>query len=128
MSRGRFCTDGCGNIYALVLVSWNLLAVLACKAPAQHEAPTSHPNAVPDSHQLPDDVAGYLSRLIECHHWAGEEPYNEERRKEIQAAAEHLACDSIEADERSLRSKYQGNREVLEKLDTEKAKLFSPRE
>lgn len=126
MPHRGFGQHGRGDARWSLWVGWSLLATVACKSPTVHEPPTPPPSSTP--RQLPADVESFFSRLVECHHWAGEEPYDEERAKEIQAAAERLACARIEEDERALRLKYQAHREVIERLDVEKTRLSAPPE
>jgi hypothetical protein len=66
----------------------------------------------------PYDVARFLDRRMNCDHWAGEEPYDADRRREIDAAIRHLRCDAIARDERRIRKRYASRPAVLELLDS----------
>jgi len=65
---------------------------------------------------MPPDVSDFIRRAVVCNHWAGEEPYDEERRAQIAAAVQSLGCRALDADQVALRSKYSGNVEVLRRL------------
>ncbi|QEI04407.1 hypothetical protein FXN63_00060 [Pigmentiphaga aceris] len=73
-------------------------------------------NAVP-AKRFPPEVEKFLNRAEECEHWAGEEPYDKDRRKEIEAALDELRCDSIEAEKQTLQQRYRKNPAVLKALD-----------
>ena len=100
------------------------LGVTACKAQTETEHADSRLGTSPQ--QMPPDVSSYLTRLEECVYWGGEEPYNKERAREIQSAVERLKCDRLDEDEQSLRSKYKGDKAVLDRIDTAKARLSVP--
>lgn len=65
---------------------------------------------------MPPDVSDFIGRAVGCNHWAGEEPYDEDRRAQIAAAVQSLGCRALDADHAALRSKYSGNVEVLRRL------------
>ena len=71
----------------------------------------------------PIDVVEMIDRYADCNHWNGEEPYNEERRKEINSVIAELHCDSLERDEKIMLKRYRKNRLVLKALES--AKGFS---
>jgi len=58
----------------------------------------------------PKDVASVVERST---HFAGEEPYDAERGREIAAAMHKYRCDKLDKDEAALRKRYQGNAAVL---------------
>lgn len=66
---------------------------------------------------LPPDVVDHVKRLVACNHWAGEEPYSKDRRKEIEAGMKRDRCGRIDADEKKLRKKYAGKPDVLRTID-----------
>jgi hypothetical protein len=68
----------------------------------------------------PKDVAAFIHRSFNCHHWAGEEPYDKARAQEIARAIKRYHCDRMEADEARLRKKYRNTPKVLEVLDAAK--------
>jgi hypothetical protein len=53
---------------------------------------------------------------VVCNHWAGEEPYDDERRAQINRAVQTLHCRELDADQAALREQYQGNEEVLRRI------------
>lgn len=71
---------------------------------------------------MPKQVKLFNKRQIECNHWAGEEPYDKARAKEIATAAEKLKCDILEKDEKKLISKYKSRPSIIESIN--KAKTF----
>ncbi|MFP2905924.1 hypothetical protein ACLESD_12870 [Pyxidicoccus sp. 3LFB2] len=60
------------------------------------------------------DVVGFLDKKESCHHFGGEEPYDEERRKEILEAMQ--GCDALESRRKALLKKYRGNPSVQKVL------------
>jgi hypothetical protein len=66
--------------------------------------------------RLPADVARFLERREGCDHWAGEEPYDADRRREIEAAIRKLRCTSMERDAAGLGKRYAGRKEIVAKL------------
>lgn len=73
----------------------------------------------PATVQLPHDVEALLDRRAQCEHWAGEEPYDGARAREIEAAVQRLHCDSLEADESRIRLRYDRNQLVIKALEPE---------
>ena len=65
---------------------------------------------------LPADVQSWLSRFEQCEHWAGEEPYDEARGKEIDAAFDKLNCKNISADAQKLEQRYKNNAAVIKAI------------
>ncbi|QJU57857.1 hypothetical protein HL653_08690 [Sphingomonas sp. AP4-R1] len=63
------------------------------------------------------DVARLLERREGCDHWAGEEPYDQARGREIAAALASLRCSAIERDEKRLRRKYARDAAALRLID-----------
>src|SRR5262245_44804516 len=45
----------------------------------------------------PIPVAALIDRIVDCNHWRGEEPYDAERAKEIEAAISSLRCKDLAA-------------------------------
>ena len=64
----------------------------------------------------PEGVARLIERLVGCNHWAGEEPYDAERKKEIAAAMKALRCDAVDKDEATALKRYAGNPAALKSL------------
>jgi hypothetical protein len=65
---------------------------------------------------LPRDVRVFIDRRMGCNHFAGEEPYNEERARQLEAAARELRCRRLESDETRLRRRYVRMPRVLKAL------------
>jgi len=65
---------------------------------------------------LPADVKKLVDRREECNHWAGEEPYNKARSRQIDKAMNRLKCDSIAKEVQEMRAKYSGDAAVLTEL------------
>jgi hypothetical protein len=61
----------------------------------------------------PRDVQNFISRVAECHHWGGEEPYDEARKKEIMDAVKKAGCDEIDADKNKLLKKYKKRKSIV---------------
>lgn len=54
----------------------------------------------------PAEVLDFVSRSANCQHWGGEEPYDEDRRAEIEAAMIEQRCDALTADGTRLATTY----------------------
>ena len=54
----------------------------------------------------PTDIFDYARRASQCAHWAGEEPYDAERRDQISKAVQDLKCEALNADATALKLKY----------------------
>ena len=54
----------------------------------------------------PTDVARQIERIIDCNHWAGEEPYDKARQQEILQAIAKLRCEQLPQDEKKLKKRY----------------------
>lgn len=52
------------------------------------------------------EVLGWVSRYSHCAHWTGEEPADDARRAEIEAAVVRLRCDALDTDEAALRAAF----------------------
>ena len=55
---------------------------------------------------VPVDVYDYAARSVGCDHWGGEEPYDAERRAEIERAVADLRCQTLSADGAAVKAKY----------------------
>lgn len=64
----------------------------------------------------PADVAKLQEDVETCLHFAGEEPFDDERRRQIDEAIE-AHCGAVERDLPGLRAKYGNDPVVLERLD-----------
>jgi hypothetical protein len=69
---------------------------------------------------VPKQVKLFNKRQIDCNHWAGEEPYDKERAKEINAAITKLRCDAWEGEERRLGKKYGARASVIDSINRAK--------
>jgi hypothetical protein len=117
-----------------------LAALAACErahvaAPAPQEpaaAPAPEPQAVYEDPPLlaglrkdmPADVSDFIRRAVTCNHWAGEEPYNEERRAQMAEAVGSLRCRELDTDQRALAKQYDGNAEVLRRIRQSRSTPF----
>ena len=70
--------------------------------------------AQPAAPPLPKDVKAFVDRRAGCDHWAGEEPYDADRRQEIARATRRLRCDRLERDERRLLKRHAGSPRAVE--------------
>lgn len=70
--------------------------------------------------EMPPEVASLLSRIVECNHWGGEEPYDKERAREIGRAIERLRCSQLDRDETGIRDKYKNRKNMLLRIDNTK--------
>ncbi|MGH8524926.1 MAG: hypothetical protein ACREXY_12135 [Gammaproteobacteria bacterium] len=73
---------------------------------------------------IPEDVATLTKRIVDCTHWFGEEPYNIERRSEIEAAIQSLRCDALSQDEVTLLRKHEGDRRIADAVAEAKEKTW----
>lgn len=71
--------------------------------------------AYPKARGLPGDVQHFIANYEECEHWAGEEPYDAERRNEIAAAVEET-CRGIDAKLHDLTNRYRSSPDVAAAL------------
>jgi hypothetical protein len=65
---------------------------------------------------LPGDVRVHIDRERNCNHWAGEEPYDADRRRQINSALRQLHCERLEREGRTLRRRYAHAPEILKAL------------
>ncbi|MBU1377257.1 MAG: hypothetical protein KKE02_17415 [Alphaproteobacteria bacterium] len=65
---------------------------------------------------LPREVRVLIDRRLNCDHWAGEEPYDRARKREINAALRDLRCDTVEREETRLKRRYAKLPQVLKVL------------
>jgi hypothetical protein len=72
----------------------------------------------------PADVAQFVIRRINCNHWLGEDPFDNDRAKEIQGAIERLRCQTIDQDEVLLRRLHTGDAKALKAIDDARDVVF----
>ncbi len=65
----------------------------------------------------PKDIGNYISRRDDCEHFAGEDAYDKERAQYLDQMFAELQCNTLGADEKKLRKKYQGKPAMLKWLD-----------
>jgi hypothetical protein len=92
-----------------------LAAVLGLLAPASAEDDSRKLAA-----GLPHDAAAVVTRRAMCNHWAGEEPYDKERAREIARAIKQNKCESLDADEAAVRKRYANTPKVIKALEDAK--------
>ena len=96
---------GAQFLFALAMLSNGIAHAVAREPPS------------PSSATLPSDVTAFVERRAGCHHWAGEEPYDAARGRQIAAAIRRSRCDRLDADEKILRKRYRLSLEVGSALD-----------
>lgn len=65
---------------------------------------------------MPPDVSEFIRRAVICNHWAGEEPYDDDRREQINRAVKSMGCLELDADQKALQSQYANQGEVLKRI------------
>jgi hypothetical protein len=75
---------------------------------------------------LPKDAAAVVNRRLECIHWAGEEPYDKARAREIARATIRAKCDSLDRDEAALLKRYTNDSKVVKAVHDAKALQSEP--
>jgi len=65
---------------------------------------------------MPRDVRAFIARKSECNHWAGEEPYDAARGKQIERAVGRLKCDTLDRDGAALQRRHAGDEKILKAL------------
>ena len=89
-----------------------LIAAPAKPEPANDEAPGLR--ALQEG--MPPEVRDFIRRAVNCNHWAGEEPYNEERRVQMAAAVSSLRCRELDSDQKELRTRHAKDAAVLARI------------
>lgn len=84
--------------------AWLVALALLVAGAANAQAPT-----------LPADVRAFLEQREQCDHWRSEEPYNRERRLEIEQKA-CRTCQGTDARLAALRAKYLRDGTVMSRL------------
>jgi hypothetical protein len=64
----------------------------------------------------PEDVVEFIERTVDCNHWAGEEPYDNERAEQIGKAIKNARCDGLVSEEQALELKYKRDKNVLDAI------------
>lgn len=70
---------------------------------------------------LPKDAGAVVKRRLECDHWAGEEPYDKARAREIAGAIRRNKCDFLERDETATLKRYANDPKVVKAVNDAKA-------
>jgi hypothetical protein len=65
----------------------------------------------------PQAVQDFIARRAMCNHWLGEEPYDRERRREIESAVRDLGCATIDGEEAFLRRHFAARPGIRDILD-----------
>ena len=91
-------------------------AMPALQASAPQAASDDPPPLAALRKGMPPDASDFIRRAVVCNHWAGEEPYDEDRRAQINEAVHSLRCRALDADQAVLSRKYAGRAEVLGRL------------
>ncbi|WP_154668244.1 hypothetical protein [Pseudoduganella violaceinigra] len=64
----------------------------------------------------PKDVAALVERIAICTHLGGEEPYDDERARELAETGKQYRCGRLDADEAALNKRHKGNAAVKKAL------------
>lgn len=93
------------------------IVLVSCSRPSAPQSPDNQVAATPDAAVagLPAEVTALVARWEECWHWAGEEPYDADRRKQIEEGVAR-SCPGNDEERERLRTKYQGRRDILDAL------------
>ena len=93
-------------------------------APAKQRTPKplteAQLKAYPGARGLPADVQHFIVNHSDCEHWAGEEPYDATRRREIDRGIT-ASCKGLDASAVTLRKRYAKHpriRAVLRNYET----------
>jgi hypothetical protein len=70
---------------------------------------------------LPKDAGAVVKRRLECDHWAGEEPYDKARAREIAGAIRRNKCGSLERDEAATLKRYANDPKVVKAVNDAKS-------
>ncbi len=81
------------KFYAVILWSAVFIFTTNCMAFAEEEA---CPFSVDG--KCSEEISKYLESVESCNHWAGEEPYDDARGAEIEAALKELNCEKLGCD------------------------------
>jgi len=96
-----------------------LAATCACASSSPTPAPSNSAPREQTQTGLPADVKTLTERWEQCWHFAGEEPYDAQRKKEIEQGIATW-CNGNEEQRERLRTKYRDRADVrsaLKKLD-----------
>lgn len=83
-----------------------VLMVMGGATQAQTPAPPACDPVPYGLQTCPSDIKEFLGRVESCNHWAGEEPYDDARRKEIEKALEEDKCKALPCDYQALLREY----------------------
>jgi hypothetical protein len=70
---------------------------------------------------LPKDAGAVVKRRLERDHWAGEQPYDKARAREIAGAIRRNKCSSLERDEAATLKRYANDPKVVKAVNDAKA-------
>lgn len=87
-------------LFSFIALAFAAFSASACEVTASGSNPVQG---------CPTDIMQHMDREAMCVHWAGEEPYDDERREMILKALEELHCDEpLLCDRHALLQKYKG--------------------
>jgi len=69
---------------------------------------------------MPEDVATFIPRVVECNHFGGEDAYDKDRAEYLKKSVEEAGCGNIPKNEANLRQKYKNNPKVLDAIQKAK--------
>lgn len=64
-----------------------------------------------------EEVKNTVMKLENCNHWAGEEPMDEKRKKEIEGNIKKLGCEKLPVQIEALKKKHSADANSLQYLD-----------
>ena len=69
---------------------------------------------------MPEDVASFIPRVLECNHFGGEDAYDKAREEYLRRSVEEAGCANIGEKEMRLRQKYKNSPKVLNAIQKAK--------
>ena len=72
----------------------------------------------------PKVIRELIDRRIGCNHWTGENPYDSERRQQINSALKALKCKQLDKDEAAARRRFVKRPDTLKALQVAKETVY----
>jgi hypothetical protein len=91
-----------------------LVGLSLSNAQAESQLLSSMPSEVLNG--MPEDVANFIFRVDGCVHWTGEEPFDEERRAQIEKSVNELKCRDLQKDIKMLAQRHADAKLVVDNL------------
>ena len=101
----------------IALVAITMAASAHATPPPETPAPLTDPQltAYPDARGMPADVQHFIVRWQDCVHWLGEEPYDSDRRRQIEQAVA-ASCPGLDHLGAEIRRRHAGSAEILARI------------